>query len=228
MSARARGRPPEGGTESQSFLFRLARTPTSDAERASLAAHEHLNFPDPIYGQQLQDQGVTGLKGEGRPVVTYADKVVTLAGGETVTLRVPSYAVTELAYGPLDPATTLSPRIAQSLPGMGLLEAIPEAAILAQADLQAKANEGVHGHPNRVRNPKTGASKSAASAGRRRTPRCARRPPRLCPPISAFLRLMRLIRMAIALRPKPPAARCRPACRSALATRKRPIRSSSS
>ncbi len=152
-----RGRPPEGEAESQSFLFRLARPPANDAERASLAAHEHLNFPDPIYGQQLQDQGVTGLKGEGRPVVTYADKVVTLAGGDTVTLRAPSYAIADLAYGPLDPATTLSPRIAQSLAGMGLLEAIPETAILEQAALQAKAREGIHGRPNRVRDPKTGA-----------------------------------------------------------------------
>lgn len=152
-----RGRPPEGEAESQSFLFRLARTPANDAEHASLAEHEHLNFPDPIYGQQLQDQGVTGLKGEGRPVVTYADKVVTLAGGDTVTLRAPSYAIADLAYGPLDPATTLSPRIAQSLAGMGLLEAIPETAILEQAALQAKAKEGIHGRPNRVRDPKTGA-----------------------------------------------------------------------
>ncbi|MCD2175418.1 di-heme oxidoreductase family protein [Rhizobium sp. C4] len=150
-----RGRPPEGGAGSQSFLFRLARTPASDTERAALAAHEHLNFPDPIYGQQLQEQGVTGLKGEGRPVITYGEKAVTLAGGDTVTLRVPTYSVVDLAYGPLDPATTLSPRIAQSLAGMGLLEAIPEAQILAGADRQAKSNDGVHGRPNHVRDPKT-------------------------------------------------------------------------
>ncbi|HWU65019.1 MAG TPA: di-heme oxidoredictase family protein [Ensifer sp.] len=151
-----RGRPPEGATESQSFLLRLSRTPADDTERAALAAHQRLNFPDPVYGQQLQDQGVTGLKGEGRPVVTYSEQLVTLADGETVTLRAPHYTVADLAYGPLDPATTLSPRIAQSLAGMGLLEAIPEAAILAEADRQAKANDGIHGRPNRVRDPKTG------------------------------------------------------------------------
>jgi CxxC motif-containing protein (DUF1111 family) len=151
-----RGRPPENGVDSESFLFRLARTPTNDAERAALAAHERLNFPDPVYGQQLQDKGVTGLRGEGSPVVTYTDKVVTLAGGETVTLRAPSYSVADLGYGPLDPHTTLSPRIAQSLPGMGLLDAIPEAEILAGAERQSKANDGIHGRPNRVRDPKTG------------------------------------------------------------------------
>ena len=151
-----RGRPPENGAESQSFLFRLAKTPDSDVERAALAAHERLNFPDPVYGQQLQDKGVTGLKGEGRPVATYGEKTVRLAGGETVTLRAPTYSVADLAYGPLDPQTTLSPRIAQSLAGMGLLEAIPEAEVLAGAEHQAKANDGIHGRPNRVRDPKTG------------------------------------------------------------------------
>ncbi len=151
-----RGRPPEGGAESQSFMFRLAKTPANDAERAALAAHEHLNFPDPVYGQQLQDQGVTGLKGEGRAVISYKDRIVTLAGGETVTLRAPSYAVADHAYGPLDPQTTLSPRIAQSLAGMGLLEAIPEAEILAGAERQAKAGGGIHGRPNLVRDPKSG------------------------------------------------------------------------
>ncbi len=152
-----RGRPPEAGADSQSFLFRLARTPASKTERAALVAHEKLNFPDPVYGQQLQDKGVTGLAGEGRPVVTYSENVVTLGDGETVTLRRPHYSVSDLAYGPLHSDTTLSPRIAQGLAGMGLLEAIPEAAILAEADRQEKENEGVHGRPNHVRDPKTGA-----------------------------------------------------------------------
>ncbi len=119
--------------DSQSFLFRLARSPANDLPSARASAHQRLNFPDPIYGQQLQDKGVTGLAGEGRPVVTYSEKTVTLANGDTVTLRAPHDAVTALAYGPLDPATTLSPRIAQSLAGMGLLEAIPESEILAEA-----------------------------------------------------------------------------------------------
>ncbi|SOC83820.1 CxxC motif-containing protein, DUF1111 family [Ensifer adhaerens] len=152
-----RGRPPENGTDSQSFLFRLARAPVNDAERSVLAAQERLNFPDPVYGQQLQDKGVTNLAGEGRPVVTYSEKTVVLSGGETVTLRAPHYRIADLAYGPMDPTTTLSPRIAQSLAGIGLLEAIPETEILAQAQLQAEAKQGVHGHPNRVRDPKTGA-----------------------------------------------------------------------
>lgn len=151
-----RGRPPEAGSDSQSFLFRLARDPANKAERETLAEHVRLNFPDPVYGQQLQTQGVTGLAGEGRPVISYGEKIVHLAGGETVALRVPRYAVADLAYGPLAGTTTLSPRIAQSLAGMGLLEAIPEAQILAEAARQADANGGVQGRPNLVRDPQSG------------------------------------------------------------------------
>jgi CxxC motif-containing protein (DUF1111 family) len=104
----------------------------------------------------LQDQGVTGLPGEGHAVVSYTNRTVKLADGETVTLRAPSYTIAALAYGPLDPTTTISPRIAQSLTGLGLLDAIPEAEILAEAQRQAEADNGVHGVANRVRNPKTG------------------------------------------------------------------------
>lgn len=151
-----RGRPPEGGDESPSFFFRLARGARDEKEKAAIAARRVLNFPDPVYGHQLQDKGVTGLAGEGRMSVVYDEKSVTLAGGESVSLRVPRYAVKQLAYGPLDPTTTLSPRISQSLAGMGLLEAIPEAELLAHADPNDTNGDGIKGRANFVRDPSTG------------------------------------------------------------------------
>lgn len=41
-----RGRPPEGAVDATSMLFRLARAPRDDAERAEFASHARLNFPD--------------------------------------------------------------------------------------------------------------------------------------------------------------------------------------
>jgi CxxC motif-containing protein (DUF1111 family) len=152
-----RGRPPENGVESPSFLLRLARPAVSPEEVARLAAHEVLNVPDPVYGHQLQDMGVTGLAGEGRVAVTYTARTIKLAGGDEVTLRVPHYVVADLAYGPLDPSTTLSPRIAQGLAGMGLLEAIPADQILAHADPGDRDGDGVRGRANLVRDPISGA-----------------------------------------------------------------------
>ena len=53
-----------------------------------------------------------------------------LAGGEVVHLRKPTYGVADLAYGPMHPDVMLSPRVAQPMIGLGLLEAIPEEQIL--------------------------------------------------------------------------------------------------
>src|SRR5262249_45625571 len=78
--------------------------------------------PDPPYGAQLQTAGVHGLPAEGRVEVAYQEIKVTLADGRTISLRNPSYRLVDPGYGPLDPATRLSPRIPPSLAGAGLLE----------------------------------------------------------------------------------------------------------
>lgn len=142
-----RGHPPDDGANA-SFFFRLARSAQTEAERKKIASHQVLNIPDPAYGGQFQDQAAAGLKGEGTVSVTYTARKVTLAGGEVVELRVPHYAVKGLNYGPLDSATTLSPRIAQSILGMGLLENIPAADILAHADPDDRDGNGIFGKPN--------------------------------------------------------------------------------
>lgn len=151
-----RGHPPENGERSQSFFFRLARAPRTPDEQKQLSDYQVLNFPDPVYGAQFQDLAVPGLASEGTASVSYSEQQVVLAGGDRVSLRVPHYAAKDLNYGPLDPSTTLSPRIAQQMPGMGLLEAIPDAEILANADPNDKNHDGIAGKANRVRDPQTG------------------------------------------------------------------------
>ncbi|TGR60270.1 thiol oxidoreductase, partial [Mesorhizobium sp. M2D.F.Ca.ET.223.01.1.1] len=89
---------------------------------------------DPVYGAQLQDLAVPGLKGEGRMRVVYTKEKVTLGDGTVVALRKPRYSVENLGYGPLDPRTTLSPRLTPPMIGLGLIEQISPADILAHAD----------------------------------------------------------------------------------------------
>ena len=62
----------------------------------------------------------------------------------------PSYGVARLGYGPLHPDVTMSPRIAPPVLGMGLLEAIPEADILAGADPDDRDGDGISGRARRV------------------------------------------------------------------------------
>ncbi|WP_413467889.1 di-heme oxidoredictase family protein [Mesorhizobium sp. B2-8-5] len=152
-----RGRPPEGDAGSTSMFLRLARDAASAEEKAALADHKVLNFPDSIYGAQLQDLAVPGLKGEGRMRVDYQEQKVTLGDGAVVALRKPSYSVENLGYGPLDPRTTLSPRLTPPMIGLGLIEQIAPADILAHADADDRDGDGISGRPNIVRDELSGA-----------------------------------------------------------------------
>lgn len=91
----------------------------------------------PHYGAQLNPEGVPGVAGEGQAVVAYEEFDLALSEGEHATLRRPALAFRDLAYGPLGAATKTSLRNAPPVFGLGLLEAVPEAEILAGA---GKAN----------------------------------------------------------------------------------------
>ena len=149
-----RGHPPEFGPTS--MLLRLARAAGTAEEQAKTAAHEALNFPDPVYGRQLQELAVPGAAGEGRVDIRYTEHEMTLGDGSAVSLRKPSYSVTDLSYGPLGPATTLSPRIAPPLIGLGLVEQIHPADILANADPDDRNGDGISGKAALVRDPAGG------------------------------------------------------------------------
>ncbi|MCD4660984.1 di-heme oxidoredictase family protein, partial [Agrobacterium sp.] len=82
-----RGRPPLAGEDAVSLFLRLARPARNDGERASIARHEVLNFPDETYGRQLQNLAIPGLAAEGRPVISYTEIPVRLSDGEVVMLR---------------------------------------------------------------------------------------------------------------------------------------------
>jgi CxxC motif-containing protein (DUF1111 family) len=140
-----RGHPPEGNPDATSMFLRLSRTASSDEERAELENFVLANHPDPVYGGQLQDLAVTGLKAEGKMVIEYEEHPFNLGDGTVVNLRKPSYSVANLAYGPLHPDTTLSPRIAPPMTGMGLIQAIHPADILANADPDDADGDGISG-----------------------------------------------------------------------------------
>lgn len=106
--------------------------------------------PEPVYGGQFQDMAVPGVAPEGKVRVEYEPLTVRFKDGSEVELRKPKLQITQLGYGPMHPDTRFSARVAPPMIGLGLLEAIPEAAILANAQAQAKAGNGIAGRPNRV------------------------------------------------------------------------------
>lgn len=147
-----RGHPPEPGEAGGSMFLRLSVP--ADPEASLTELEEYLaqtdpdyipTRPDPVYGGQLQDLSVQGIPAEGRMMIIYTETEVALSGGETMRLRQPKYRIENPAYGPLPDDLMLSPRVAPQMIGLGLLEAIPAADILAGADPDDGDGDGISG-----------------------------------------------------------------------------------
>lgn len=106
--------------------------------------------PDPNYGGQLQPFALADVPAEGQATLEYSTREGNYGDGTAFSLREPHYAIDDLAYGPLDDEIRISPRVAPAVAGMGLLEAIPEEAVLAHADPQDDDEDGISGRTNRV------------------------------------------------------------------------------
>jgi CxxC motif-containing protein (DUF1111 family) len=111
--------------------------------------------PHPQYGTAVQMNAVSASGspqswGTGVRVGGFTASTVKLADGTAVELRKPTLAF----EGPVPDAVSL--RAAQPIIGMGLLEAIPEADILARAT-SAPDVDGVKGVANFVYDPESGA-----------------------------------------------------------------------
>lgn len=109
--------------------------------------------PRPVegFGTTLEERAIFGYENEADLTVTYRDSTVTLSGGETVTLRVPSYRV-DNAYRSFPSDAQVSPRAALPVFGLGLLEAVPATALRRFADEQAADGASVSGEVNMVWN----------------------------------------------------------------------------
>ena len=126
------------------------RPPLNESDRGGtlLLALTHPSGADPVYGAQLQTLAVPGVPSEG--TIMIAHEAVELPALPDSPLRRPLYRVQDLSWGPLDPQTGLSPRVAPPMIGLGLLEAIAEADILAHADPDDADGDGISGRASWV------------------------------------------------------------------------------
>ncbi|NWG88192.1 MAG: thiol oxidoreductase, partial [Hydrogenophilaceae bacterium] len=136
-----RGAPPSGEEQPVGLLLRLSVP--------GVGEHGGV-LPEPVYGDQFDNFAVQGVRPEGRVVITHTEIRGHFADGTPYILRKPHYAFQDLGYGPMRPDVLVSPRIAPQLIGVGLIEAISEADILANAREQAAAGGPIKGKPNRV------------------------------------------------------------------------------
>lgn len=107
-------------------------------------------LPLAAYGDQLEDHAIPGVPPEGSVTLRYEAESVLLADGTRVPLRRPVAVTADLRFGPFPTGTLTSLRGAQPVLGGGLLEAVPETDILAEARRQAATKGPIHGMPNRV------------------------------------------------------------------------------
>ncbi|MEE2731761.1 MAG: di-heme oxidoredictase family protein [Pseudomonadota bacterium] len=131
-----------------SLLVRLSLKPNSPEDWQRI--HQHGVIPHPDYGDQLQDFAIPGVEAEAQLHIEYEYHEVTLSGGQVVRLRKPILSLSQLAYGPLDQQVAFSMRIAPPMIGLGLLEALSDAQIKAQADPEDADGDGISGRWNPV------------------------------------------------------------------------------
>jgi CxxC motif-containing protein (DUF1111 family) len=116
--------------------------------------------PHPAYGDQIQNQGLMGqdrddtflgdrVPPEAEVFIDWETSKVAFGDGEVVELRKPKVRWGKLWFGPIGDDTMMSLRMAQPIQGLGLLEAVPEEAILRIAEEQKAL--GFNGRPNWVR-----------------------------------------------------------------------------
>ena len=150
-----RAQPPgDDDPDRPGLLFRLS-VPGADSDGGSGEGEVEGN-PEPIYGGQLQDRGILGVDAEGTMDITYDEVAGTFADGTPYSLLSPTYSIGDPAYGPVAEDVLISPRIAPTTIGMGLLEAVPEEQVLARADAEDADGDGISGRPNWVKDPITG------------------------------------------------------------------------
>lgn len=143
-----RGHTPQGPQDDALSLVMRLSIPGGEG-RAQIEGYLSTQ-PDPVYGAQVQDFTLPGQTAEGRPRVTWTEEIVALAGGQTATLRRPHWQLESPGYGPLHPWIMTSIRVAPQMVGLGLLEAVPAADILALADETDADGDGISGRPNIV------------------------------------------------------------------------------
>jgi len=134
-----------GALQSQALI----RVSLTDGTPGGVAEVPGGDVPVPGFGLQLQDHATVGLP---EVIVTQAwlEHAESYGDGEVVMLREPRLDVRLPDGSQLGPDVRMSYRQAQAAFGLGLLEAVPDAALTALADPDDADGDGISGRLNLV------------------------------------------------------------------------------
>ncbi|MDQ7085666.1 MAG: di-heme oxidoredictase family protein [Sulfurovum sp.] len=144
------------GNISPAYILKL-----SIESNGSMAHESELKYNGFIapsaYGGQISTQGISAVLYEAKPRLVYVDKEIAYPDGTKVQLSQPrtetERMIGDLQYGALSEGTIISPRLAPALIGLGLLELLSDAQILANEDRDDSNGDGISGKANRVYSP---------------------------------------------------------------------------
>lgn len=106
--------------------------------------------PVPGLGTQVQEQGVYGHRPEAIVRIDWQEQTGVYRDGKSYRLRSPQVHLSWWDGTPLSDTIAVSNRIPPPVFGTGLLEAVPAAEILQQADPEDQDGNGISGRPNYV------------------------------------------------------------------------------
>ncbi|QXP62328.1 di-heme oxidoredictase family protein [Polaribacter sp. HaHaR_3_91] len=137
----------ENGAVSEGFLIRLS------------SGNDLISGPIGIanYGGQLQDNSNLGMAKEATINVHFETITGSYSDGEGYEIRKPTYTIVNENYGSLNNPKQ-SPRVGPQVIGLGFIDALSEASILANEDINDIDGDGISGKANYVWNVR--ASKS--------------------------------------------------------------------
>lgn len=120
-NSRRRGRGPrDAGEAPADLVIQLGRLlPNGSVERGTTE-----------YGHVLNTAAARGFEAEASVLIRYTEQTRTLADGNSVSLRIPEY-ILRLSGADLPHTTVVMPRMAPPIFGVGLLERVPESALLS-------------------------------------------------------------------------------------------------
>jgi CxxC motif-containing protein (DUF1111 family) len=118
--------------------------------RISYGVDEH-GGPGPVpgFGLQLQNNAIYGTQKEADFTVNYILQTFTYPNGDSVQLHKPVYTISN-SYAGLPGGLLMSPRLPPEVFGMGLLENIGDATIIAMSNQAMFDTTIIPGHPNYV------------------------------------------------------------------------------
>jgi CxxC motif-containing protein (DUF1111 family) len=138
--ADGRGKPPVANEPLLSMLFRI-----------SIPGTDLYGGPNPVpgFGGQLQQKSIVNKSPEADVNISYTEVVRQFDDHASYQMRYPSYTIKN-SYIAVPSGMMMSPRVAPPVFGLGLLEAIADETILANADEGDINDDGISGKPNYV------------------------------------------------------------------------------